>query len=178
MRTRQHWGFQLFVSCLLRPCPRWPSHRRSTRQWTDDSVGSVDKRGIAPTRGGPRSRRQGSRISVEHGTPGPQRPAGTISLPADHHQPGRPTDRLRRPPQQPEAAHQSADRQNGSEWDVDRRRNRPGQDPIPHIPTGEDRRTGGAQMVRVCSGNTLPRAVKGKWYLLRPLGGSAPKSGT
>jgi hypothetical protein len=28
-------------------------------------------------------------------------------------------------------------------------------------------------MVRVCGGNTLPRAVKGKWYLLRPLGGRA-----
>ena len=41
------------------------------------------------------------------------------------------------------------------------------------MPTGEDRQTGGAQMVRVCSGNTLPRGVKGKWYLLRPLGGSA-----
>jgi hypothetical protein len=25
-------------------------------------------------------------------------------------------------------------------------------------------------MVRVCSGNTLPRAVRGKWYLLRPRG--------
>ena len=44
---------------------------------------------------------------------------------------------------------------------------------LAHIATGEDRRTGGAQMVRVCSGNTLPRGVKGKWYLLRPLGGSA-----
>ncbi len=29
---------------------------------------------------------------------------------------------------------------------------------------------GGAQMVRVCSGNTLPHGVKGKWYLLRPNG--------
>jgi hypothetical protein len=44
---------------------------------------------------------------------------------------------------------------------------------LAHIATGEDRRTGGAQMVRVCSGNTLPKGVKGKWYLLRPLGGSA-----
>lgn len=44
---------------------------------------------------------------------------------------------------------------------------------LAHIPTGDDRATGGAQMVRVCSGNTLPRAVKGKWYLLRPLGGRA-----
>jgi hypothetical protein len=32
---------------------------------------------------------------------------------------------------------------------------------------------GGAQMVRVCSGNTLPNAVRGKWYLLRPFGGEA-----
>ena len=44
---------------------------------------------------------------------------------------------------------------------------------LAHIATGEDRRTGGAQMARVCSGNTLPKGVKGKWYLLRPLGGSA-----
>ena len=44
---------------------------------------------------------------------------------------------------------------------------------LAHIPTGEDRATGGAQMVRVCSGNTLPRGVKGKWYLLRPLGNRA-----
>jgi len=29
---------------------------------------------------------------------------------------------------------------------------------------------GGAQMVRVCSGNTLPHGEKGKWYLLRPNG--------
>src|SRR4029434_1275636 len=44
---------------------------------------------------------------------------------------------------------------------------------LAHIATGEGRSTGGAQMVRVCSGNTLPKGVKGKWYLLRPLGGSA-----
>jgi hypothetical protein len=29
---------------------------------------------------------------------------------------------------------------------------------------------GGAQMVRVCSGNTLTHGVKGKWYMLRPYG--------
>jgi hypothetical protein len=28
-------------------------------------------------------------------------------------------------------------------------------------------------MVRVCSGNTLPHGVKGKWYLLRPARHSA-----
>jgi hypothetical protein len=44
---------------------------------------------------------------------------------------------------------------------------------LAHIATGEGRGNGGAQMVRVCSGNTLPRGVKGKWYLLRPLGDSA-----
>jgi hypothetical protein len=44
---------------------------------------------------------------------------------------------------------------------------------LAHIPTGTAPGTSGAQMVRVCGGNTLPRAVKGKWYLLRPLGGSA-----
>jgi hypothetical protein len=32
---------------------------------------------------------------------------------------------------------------------------------------------GGAQMVRVCSGDTLPHGVKGKWYLPRPYGNSA-----
>jgi hypothetical protein len=49
---------------------------------------------------------------------------------------------------------------------------------LAHIATGgdgadDDRRSGGAQMVRVCGGNTLPRGVKGKWYLLRPLGNRA-----
>ena len=44
---------------------------------------------------------------------------------------------------------------------------------LAHIPSGEGRGAGGSQMIRVCSGNTLPRAVKGKWYLLRPLGGRA-----
>jgi hypothetical protein len=44
---------------------------------------------------------------------------------------------------------------------------------LAHIPTGTERGTGGAQMVQVCSGNELPKGVPGKWYLLRPLGGSA-----
>src|ERR1700733_11389947 len=43
---------------------------------------------------------------------------------------------------------------------------------LAHIPgspeAGEE--AGGAQMVRVCSGNLLPHGVRGKWYLLRPLG--------
>ena len=45
---------------------------------------------------------------------------------------------------------------------------------LAHIPgpTGTDE-SGGAQMVRVCSGNTLPHAVRGKWYLLRPRGSQA-----
>jgi len=48
---------------------------------------------------------------------------------------------------------------------------------LAHIPGpsaaggGED--SGGAQMVRVCSGNTLPRGVRGRWYLLRPFGSTA-----
>ena len=132
MRTRKHWGLQLFVSCLLAgvsataiaQTPYPPNGP------TIPPVG-VDGRGIAPTHACARSRGQGSRISVEHGSRRPQRPAGTIGLPADHHQPGRPTDRLRRPPQQPEAAHEPAERQSGSEWDVDRRRDRPGEDQIP-----------------------------------------------
>ncbi len=44
---------------------------------------------------------------------------------------------------------------------------------LAHIPTAEGRRSGGAQMVRVCSGSTLPHGVKGKWYLLRPYGSEA-----
>jgi hypothetical protein len=40
---------------------------------------------------------------------------------------------------------------------------------LTHIASGR----GGAQMVRVCSGDTLPKGVKGKWYLLRPYGNSA-----
>src|SRR5215472_14581297 len=46
---------------------------------------------------------------------------------------------------------------------------------LAHIPgsseAGEE--AGGAQMVRVCSGDVLPHAVRGKWYLLRPLGSKA-----
>src|SRR2546422_2591990 len=46
---------------------------------------------------------------------------------------------------------------------------------LSHIPGSSEggEEGGGAQMVRVCSGNTLPRGVKGKWYLLRSLGSSA-----
>src|SRR5262245_63828302 len=40
---------------------------------------------------------------------------------------------------------------------------------LAHIPSGR----GGAQMVRVCSGDTLPQGGKGKWYLLRTYGNSA-----
>ena len=36
---------------------------------------------------------------------------------------------------------------------------------LAHIPTGEGRGAGGAQMVRVCSGNTLPRAREGQVVL-------------
>ena len=44
---------------------------------------------------------------------------------------------------------------------------------LAHIPTGTTRSTGGSQMVQVCSGSVLPNGVRGKWYLLRPLGRSA-----
>ena len=45
---------------------------------------------------------------------------------------------------------------------------------LAHIPgpSGSDE-SGGAQMVRVCSGSVLPKGVKGKWYLLRPRGNQA-----
>ncbi|HKA44355.1 MAG TPA: hypothetical protein VKF40_20395 [Burkholderiales bacterium] len=46
---------------------------------------------------------------------------------------------------------------------------------LAHIPgpaEGGDE-AGGAQMVRVCSGDVLPKGVKGKWYLLRALGSTA-----
>ncbi len=39
------------------------------------------------------------------------------------------------------------------------------------IEAGEE--AGGSQMVRVCSGSVLPHGVRGKWYLLRPLGSKA-----
>jgi len=40
-----------------------------------------------------------------------------------------------------------------------------------HIPgAAGEAEAGGAAMVRVCPGDTLPRAVKGRWYLLRTLG--------
>ena len=43
---------------------------------------------------------------------------------------------------------------------------------LSHIPgsTAAGEEAGGAQMVRVCSGNTLPHGARGKWYLLRPNG--------
>jgi hypothetical protein len=43
---------------------------------------------------------------------------------------------------------------------------------LSHIPgsTAPGEEAGGAQMVRVCSGNVLPHGVRGKWYLLRPNG--------
>jgi hypothetical protein len=40
-----------------------------------------------------------------------------------------------------------------------------------HIPgAAGEAEAGGAAMVRVCSGDELPRATKGRWYLLRTLG--------
>src|ERR1700687_4623130 len=46
---------------------------------------------------------------------------------------------------------------------------------LAHIPgsTQAGEKGGGAQMVRVCSGSVLPHGVRGKWYLLRPLGSKA-----
>jgi hypothetical protein len=46
---------------------------------------------------------------------------------------------------------------------------------LSHIPgsTAAGEEAGGAQMVRVCSGNLLPHAEHGKWYLLRPSGNEA-----
>jgi hypothetical protein len=47
---------------------------------------------------------------------------------------------------------------------------------LAHIPGpsgGGGGDSGGAQMVRVCSGSVLPNGVRGKWYLLRPRGGQA-----
>src|SRR5579864_4825409 len=43
---------------------------------------------------------------------------------------------------------------------------------LSHIPgsTAAGEETGGAQMVRVCSGSVLPHGIRGKWYLLRPNG--------
>ncbi len=45
---------------------------------------------------------------------------------------------------------------------------------LAHIPgeTGKAEQ-GGAQMVRVCGGDTLPKGVKGKWYMLRVFGNAA-----
>ena len=46
---------------------------------------------------------------------------------------------------------------------------------IPGAPGGSEQ--GGAQMVRVCEGDTLPRGAKGKTYLLRTLGNAVPDAG-
>src|SRR5438132_3177367 len=47
---------------------------------------------------------------------------------------------------------------------------------IPGAPGGSEQ--GGAQMVRVCEGDTLPRGAKGKTYLLRTLGNAVPDAAT
>jgi hypothetical protein len=46
---------------------------------------------------------------------------------------------------------------------------------LAHIPGSAEggEEAGGAQMVRVCGGDVLPHGVRGKWYLLRPLGSKA-----
>ncbi len=46
---------------------------------------------------------------------------------------------------------------------------------LSHIPGSAEggEEGGGAQMVRVCSGDVLPHGVHGKWYLLRPNGDKA-----
>src|SRR5579871_2033442 len=46
---------------------------------------------------------------------------------------------------------------------------------LAHIPGSAEggEEAGGAQMVRVCRGDVLPHGVRGKWYLLRPLGSKA-----
>jgi hypothetical protein len=174
MRTRKQWGFQLFVSCLLavsatavaqRPYPPngptiplvpltgggsppptaapAPGPRDRASQWNMELVGHNDLQG--------RSAYQPIIINQD----------GRQIAYVGHHNNQKPltnplTGKL--------------EVSGTSIVDVT--------DPaktqyLAHIPTGEDRRTGGAQMVRVCSGNTLPHGVKGKWYLLRPLGGSA-----
>ena len=85
------------------------------------------------------------------------RPAGPQRLPADHPEPGRSLDRLRRPPRRHGAqpAHRPARRQRH----VDRRRHRPAQPTLPraHPRRAGRPRTGGAQMVRVCDGSDLPQ---------------------
>ena len=45
---------------------------------------------------------------------------------------------------------------------------------LAHVPgeTGKAEQ-GGAQMVRVCGGDTLPKGIKGKWYMLRVFGNAA-----
>ena len=45
---------------------------------------------------------------------------------------------------------------------------------LAHVPgeTGKAEQ-GGSQMVRVCGGDTLPKGVKGKWYMLRVFGNAA-----
>jgi hypothetical protein len=46
---------------------------------------------------------------------------------------------------------------------------------LAHIPGSAEggEEGGGAQMVRVCSGDVLPHATRGKWYLLRPNGSTS-----
>ena len=67
--------------------------------------------------------------------------------------------------------------EDGAQRHVDCRRDRPRkQQHLAHIPgpaEGDPDGVGGAQMVRVCGGNMLPRAVKGKWYFLRAHGNTA-----
>ena len=69
MRTR-NLSLPLLVSCLLAALlVATPIAADAARaKWTGDSAGRVDRRGIAPTRGGARSRSEGSPVSMEHGS--------------------------------------------------------------------------------------------------------------
>ena len=80
----------------------------------------------------------------QHGSRGLQRPAGPQRLSAHHPQAGRALDRLRRPPRR--LAAQSADRTEGGQRHVDRRRHR---SEAAEIPRAHSRRTGEARRRRI-----------------------------
>ena len=102
-------------------------------------------------------------IAVEHGAGGLERICKDDRRSSRSSSARTSASSWRRPPCDGAQPDEPADGQGGAERHVDRRCDRSSQDQIPRPhpgPVGSDE-SGGAQMVRVCSGNTLPHDVRG-----------------
>ena len=155
------WYCRSLVECRARGGKR--RHQGETHAFCSNRIRGpgVERRGgrLGPIAGHCREKQHGARRL--------RRAAGAQRLPAAGAQAGRSLDRLHRPPRRP--LDESAHGRGRGQRHVDPRRDRPGNPkPLFHIP-GEpgEGETGGAQMVRVCDGATLPKGDKSKFYLLR-----------